>query len=171
MQKIAANIAPPSAKNIQKYYQQNIEQYSVPETVHASHIVKHHRPDRDLHQTRQEMQDILTELRQNADFAETAQKHSDCPENGGDLGFFVRGKMVREFDDVVFNLEPNHISEVFETEFACHIATCHEKKPTIPIPLTDAREMITRDLIAILRQETLEKFLDNEKEHAKIQQK
>ena len=171
LQKISSNIATPTTKNIQKYYQQNIDRYSVPETVHASHIVKHHRPDRDPHQTRQEMQNILAELRQGADFAEMAQKHSDCPENGGDLGFFARGKMVQEFDDIVFNLQPAHTSDLFETEFGCHIAACHEKKPAIPIPLQDAREMITRDLIQQLRQQALEKFLDAEKTRADIQQK
>ena len=171
LQKISSNVPTPSAKSISKYYEQNIDRYSVPETVHASHIVKHHRPDRDPHQVHQEMQNILAELRQGADFAEMAQKHSDCPENGGDLGFFTRGKMVQEFDDIVFNLEPAHTSEVFETEFGCHIATCHEKKPAIPIPLDDAREMITRELTQQLQQETLEKFIDAEKERAHIQQK
>ena len=171
MQKISANIAPPSAKIIQQFYEQNIDRYSVPETVHASHIVKHHRPDRDPHQTRLEMQKILDQLRQGADFAEMARQHSDCPENDGDLGFFTRGKMVQEFDEVVFNLQPNHISDLFQTEFGSHIATCHEKKPSIPIPLQDARDMIIRELTQQLQQESLEKFIDAEKERAHIQQK
>ena len=62
-------------------------------------------------------------LRQNADFAALARDNSDdaSAERGGDLGEFGRGAMVPAFDDAVFQLAPDGISEVVESEFGFHV--------------------------------------------------
>ena len=117
------------------------------------------------------MQEILNELRSEADFGEMARKHSDCPENGGDLGYFGRGRMVAEFENVVFAMEPGQISDVFKTEFGYHIAVVTDKKPDMPCPLEDVRELIVRELKAQAGQKALEKFIDREKAKAVIEEK
>jgi parvulin-like peptidyl-prolyl isomerase len=118
-----------------------------------------------------QMQQILKELRDGADFDEMARKHSDCPENAGDLGFFPRGSMVQGFEDVVFGMEVGQTSDVFKTEFGYHIARVSDTKPAMPCPLEDVREVIVRELTEQTRQKAIEKFIDAQKAKAVIEEK
>jgi len=171
IKKVTAGAKEPSKKDIRRYYDKNADRFTIRESVRASHIVKHHKPDTDADDMKSQMQEILNELHNEADFGEMASKHSDCPENGGDLGYFDRGKMVAEFEDVVFAMEPGQISDVFKTEFGYHIAMVTDKKPEMPCPLEDIRELIVRELTAQAGQRALEKFIDAQKAKAVIEEK
>ena len=65
-----------------------------------------------------------------ADFANVAKKNSKCPSgaNGGDLGFFGKGQMVKEFEDAAFSLPLNKVSEPVKTQFGYHLITVSAKK-------------------------------------------
>ena len=78
---------------------------------------------RSKEEARKSIDDILARLKKGEDFAELAATYSDCPsaEQGGDLGFFGRGRMVAPFDQAAFALTPNKISGVVETQFGYHI--------------------------------------------------
>lgn len=82
--------------------------------VRASHI---------LVKTEQEAQELYNEIKNGKSFAEIAQEKSLCPsgQNGGDLGFFGRGMMVKPFEDAAFNLEVGEISQPVETQFGWHL--------------------------------------------------
>ncbi|MEZ5367171.1 MAG: peptidylprolyl isomerase [Bryobacterales bacterium] len=67
---------------------------------------------------RKAIDEAKAEIDGGATFEEVADKASDCPGNGGDLGWFGRGKMVDEFENVVFAMEPGHVSDVFRSVFA-----------------------------------------------------
>ncbi len=73
---------------------------------------------------RTRLEGLLTQIREGADFAELATEHSDDPgtaTNGGDLGWFRRGSMVREFEEAAFGLFNGQVSGVVETEYGLHI--------------------------------------------------
>lgn len=90
--------------------------------VHAQHI---------LVKTKEEALDILHQAQAGVDFTQLATKHSLCPSRqvGGDLGFFGRGQMVREFEDAAFSMnKEGELSGVVETKFGYHIIRFIAKK-------------------------------------------
>lgn len=67
--------------------------------------------------------DLKKQIADGADFAEVARKHSLCPsaQQGGDLGEFSPGQMVREFDEVVFRDEVGKTHGPVRTQFGFHL--------------------------------------------------
>ncbi len=171
IRRITSKVAEPTEKEIRKYYDKNAERFTIPEMVRAAHIVKHLKPIDDPGQFRSEMEAIRSQIGDNTDFGALAAKLSDCPENGGDLGFFARGQMVQEFEDVVFGLRPGQVSGVFQTEFGFHIAKVLDRKPPVPCPVEEVRPVIVRELVEQARQKAIEKFADAEKEKATIEER
>ena len=170
--KITAGIAQPSEKEIHKYYDQHRgDRFTIPEMVHAAHIVKHSNADESTEEQYQQMCQIKEKLNNGISFEELAKANSDCPDSAGDLGFFARGKMVPAFEEIVFNLEPGSYSDVFETEFGWHIAKVIEKRPSIPCDLDQVREVIVRDLTQQAGEKAIEQFLDAQKEKAHIEER
>ena len=171
IEKVTSSAGEPSEKDIRKHYEKNKERFTIPEMVRAAHIVKHVKPIDDPEKLKAEMDEIRAQMDENADFAEIAAKHSECPDDGGDLGFFARGQMVPQFDEIVFNMEKGRISDVFQTEFGYHIAKVLEKKPSIPCPIEEVRQVIVKELSEQASQRAIEKFVDAEKEKATIEDK
>ncbi len=81
---------------------------------------------------REKAETILKELKAGADFVDLANEYSEDPGNyppkGGDLGWFSKGQMVKEFGEAAFSLEPGEISEVVVTKFGFHIIKLEDKK-------------------------------------------
>ncbi|MFW5866740.1 MAG: peptidylprolyl isomerase [Armatimonadota bacterium] len=82
--------------------------------------------------------ELLAELKQQAengaDFAALAEQHSTGPSagDGGDLGWFSRGQMVPEFEEVAFELEPGEVSDIVQTDFGLHIIKVEDRRQDIP---------------------------------------
>ena len=76
-----------------------------------------------------EIEEIQQRLDSGADFAELAREYSDCPssEQGGDLGFFSRGMMVKPFEDAAFSLSVGEISQPVQSQFGYHIIKLNER--------------------------------------------
>jgi len=85
---------------------------------------------------------IMRELKSGKDFSELARKFSSCPssKNGGDLGFFSRGQMVKEFEDAAFTMEMGQISNPIRTQFGFHIIKVCERKGGADIDKTEKPE-------------------------------
>ena len=78
---------------------------------------------------------VLAQLKAGASFEELVQKYSDDPgskEKGGDLGYFERRMMVKEFDEAAFNMEVGQISDLVQTNFGYHIIKLTDKMDTQP---------------------------------------
>jgi len=73
--------------------------------------------------TKEQCEELKNQIDNGADFAEIAQKHSKCPsgKQGGDLGEFSPGQMVKEFDDVVFSADVDKTHGPVQTQFGYHL--------------------------------------------------
>jgi peptidyl-prolyl cis-trans isomerase D len=110
-------------QDVQAYYSSHADEYKTPEKVQASHILLK-TEGKDDAAVKKQAEDLLAKLKGGADFAELAKKFSEDPVSaakGGDLGFFEREAMVKEFSDAAFALEPNQLSGVVKSQFGYHI--------------------------------------------------
>ncbi len=158
--KATANVSPPKNKDVADYYVKHRKEFMSEESIHAAHIVKNVGEGVDEEAARAVIGEVERELRAGADFAELADRLSDCPGRGGDLGFFPRGQMVDEFDDVVFGLQPGQVSGVFRTAFGFHIAKLIERRPAGPLTLQEVKERIAELLLGEKKQKAVSNFLD-----------
>lgn len=73
--------------------------------------------------TEAQCNELKTAIENGADFAQVAREHSSCPSgrDGGDLGTFRPGQMVREFDEVVFSAPINVVQGPVKTQFGYHL--------------------------------------------------
>ena len=114
--------------DLKQYYDQNASRLSGAEERRASHILINspkEAPVADRQKAKTRADELLQQLKKAPDtFAEVAKANSQdagSAVNGGDLDFFVRGSMVKPFEDAAFALNKGDISEVVESEFGYHI--------------------------------------------------
>lgn len=114
--------------DLRTYYKENQSRYAGKEERRASHILiaaAKDAPAAEREKAQARAQELLAQLRKNpAEFAALAKKNSQDPgsaPNGGDLGFFARGAMVKPFEDAAFALTKGAISDVVESDFGYHI--------------------------------------------------
>jgi parvulin-like peptidyl-prolyl isomerase len=139
--KLGAKLARPRPKDVGDYYRKHRDEFQMPELIRASHIVKNVDESTTEEAALAAIREVQAQV--NGDnFAELANQYSDCRGNGGDLGYFPRGQMVDEFDDVVFKLEPGQTSDVFRTPFGFHIARMVDRRPAGVRPLPEVKDEI-----------------------------
>ncbi len=92
---------------------------------------------------------VLEELKAGGDFSALAKKYSKdqgSAKQGGELGWFERGVMIKPFEDAAFNMSNGETSGVVETEFGFHIIKLEEKVESAPKPLKDVKAEIKEKL-------------------------
>jgi peptidyl-prolyl cis-trans isomerase C len=109
----------------QKYAQENIVEKAKSQATDKAideYIAKH--PELDENKMREKAEGLLKRVRAGEDFVKLADEFTDEPGGkgkGGDLGWFTRGRMVPEFEEAAFKLQPGQVSEVIKTQFGFHI--------------------------------------------------
>jgi len=134
--------------DIDRAYNNNIEQYTTPEQVRASHILLK-TEGKDEAAVKAKIEELLKQARGGADFAELARKNSEdegSAKNGGDLDFFQRGRMVAEFDQAAFAMQPGQISDPVKTQYGYHIIKLVDKKPATTKTLAEVRQQLSDQL-------------------------
>jgi len=159
-----------------KFYNENRERMKRPETVRASHILlragaSSSAEERQTQKTKSE--DLLGRVRKGEDFASLAKENSQdtgSAPNGGDLGYFPRGRMVPQFDEAVWALKVGEISPVVETPFGYHIIKVTDKKPEGFTPLDEVRPQIKEYLSVMKTQEQMKVMAQSMRASAKIEE-
>jgi len=136
------------AADIEREYSNNSEQYTTPEQVRASHILLK-TEGKDDAAVKAKAEALLKQARGGADFADLARKNSEdeaSAKNGGDLDYFGRGRMVPEFDQAVFAMQPGAISDLVKTQYGYHIIKLVDKKNATTRTLAEVRQQLTDQL-------------------------
>lgn len=138
-----------SEAEIKAWYDGHKERYQQPEERRASHIlIAAEKLGKD--KARQKAEEVLREVQAKpAAFAELARKNSDDPgsaSQGGDLGFFGRGMMVKPFEDATFALRDGEVSGIVESDFGFHIIKLTGQHVAREKPLAEVRGEIEREL-------------------------
>jgi len=136
---VAAKIKVPRA-DVERYYNEHLGTYTTPEQIRASHILLK-TEGKDDAEVKAKAEGVLKEAKAGADFAALAKKYSEDDSNaqqGGDLDYFSRGRMVPEFETAAFNLQAGQISDLVKTQFGYHIIKVTDRKPAITRDLKDA---------------------------------
>ncbi|MBE2261656.1 MAG: SurA N-terminal domain-containing protein [Burkholderiaceae bacterium] len=140
-------------QEVKSYYDQNATRLSGQEERRASHILlsaPQTAPAADRQKARAKAEELLAAVRKNPDsFADVARKNSQdtgSASNGGDLGLFARGAMVKPFEDAVFSMKNGEISGIVESDFGYHIIKLTEIKAPKTRSFEEMKDQIEADL-------------------------
>lgn len=141
----------PTEEQLKARYEANIKQYITPEQRRARHILFKIGESDDA-QARSEKksraEEVLKMAQEGKDFAELARQNSEDPTapNGGDLGFFNQGAMVRQFDETVFQMQPGDVRGVVETVFGFHVIKLEEIRPAVTRSFDEVKDSIAAEM-------------------------
>ncbi len=135
-------------QDLRTAYAASIEEFTIPEEVRARHILFRLPPEPDeetIAETSSAAQEILREIRNGADFSTLAEENSDdtaTATSGGDLGWFRRGRMTPEFEEVAFSLKIDETSDIVQTPFGLHIIRLDGSRPEQVRPFEEVRAQL-----------------------------
>ena len=132
-------------QEIEDLYRRNQSMYSTPEQVRASHIL-FKTEGKDEAAVRKQAESVLAQVKKGGDFAALAKQHSEdeaSKATGGDMDYFGRGAMVKEFDEAVWNLQPGQITqELVKTQYGFHIIKVADKRAAMTRSVADVRPQL-----------------------------
>jgi parvulin-like peptidyl-prolyl isomerase len=129
---------------IQRYYQSHQNRFLIPDEYRISQILILRKSRETAEDARERAASVSSALKQGADFAELALKHSDGPEatKGGSIGFVRQGELLPEIERALSALEPNQVTETIETSDGWHIIKLDEKRPPQFRPFAEVKSEI-----------------------------
>ena len=159
---------------IRAFYDNNPEAFKQPERVKASHILIKVDPEAEASQkaeAKKKIDLVQAKLQKGEDFGALAKEYSEGPSapEGGDLGYFTRGQMVKPFEDAAFAMKPGEVSGVVETQFGYHLIKVTDKTPEGTMPYDDVKERLGEFLKQKKIQEEVNVYVKRLEEKAKIE--
>jgi peptidyl-prolyl cis-trans isomerase C len=121
-------------KEAKDYYNSNLEDFKAPQQVRARHILIRIPTDATEGRRKEALEAIqkaVERIQKGEAFEQVAKEvsHDGSAPQGGDLGYFGRGRMVPEFEKVAFSLEKGQVSDIVETEFGYHLIKVEDRRP------------------------------------------
>lgn len=144
---------------LQDLYKKYVAENPPKEEVSARHI---------LVNSEAEGAAIIAQLKTGADFATLAKQKSKDPaaQNGGDLGFFGREDMVKEFADAAFGMKTGEVSQKpVKTQFGFHVIKVEDRRTANPVSFDEAKD----DLHSQLSQQAVSQYIETLRSAAKIE--
>ncbi len=149
-----------SETELKKYYEEHIERFKTPESVHVRQIVT---------DTKEKAEAILRRVQLGENFAKLAYDLSLSPDRkvGGDLGYIRRGEFPREFE-VCFSMSPGEISPIIPSLYGFHIFKIIQKEPPKTLSFEEVNDKILAERKQKNREEAVQKLVEQLRERAKV---
>lgn len=154
-----------SDEQAREYFSTNQERFNIPEQVKARHI---------LVDSREEAEEVIRLLNNGKDFSELAREYSKdlvSAEQGGNLGFFQRGEMAPQFEEVAFSLPLNQPSEPVETTYGFHIIEVLDRKAAQKVTFEEVAEKVKKVMSEEMIMEKMSEQVNLLREQASIEYK
>lgn len=147
---------------IAQYFSAHQKEFAKPEEVRVRQIVT---------RTQEEAERLRQDILKGASFEELARQHSLGPEasEGGDLGYFPRGRMPPAIEEVCFQLAPSRCSQVVASSYGFHLFKLVDKRPAHELTLEEATDEIERKLLEQKGKEAEKEYLEHLHANAKIE--
>ena len=163
-----------SARDVQAFYDKNKDKYVEEEQVRARHILIRVPQDvspADDAKLKGKADGALKRAKQGEEFATLAKELSDdgSKENGGDLGFFPRGRMAAAFEEAAFALQPGQTSEIVRTQFGYHIIKVEERKAARALSVDEAMVQAKQDLTQQQTYDRYQQYVEKLRGKAKVE--
>lgn len=156
------------------YYDSHKNQFCEEEQVNAQHILitPKSKSDEDKKAALEEIKAIRQRIVDGAEFIKEAELHSACPsgkQNGGSLGWFGRGMMVKEFEDAAFSMKPGDLSDVIETQFGYHIISVYDREDARQLEFEEVKAEAVNAATSIAKEMERSRFIEELKSKATIE--
>jgi peptidyl-prolyl cis-trans isomerase C len=150
-----------SAEEKTKYYEEHKEEYKHAEQIGAKHIlvtVQENEPADSVAKKQAKIEGLLARVKAGEDFSALAREYSDCPSapEGGDLGYFSQGRMVKPFEEAAFSLKDGEVSNVVKTVYGFHIIQVYGRKPAG----SDSYEEAEKSIDELMRKDQTNKDME-----------
>ncbi|MEI8062810.1 MAG: peptidylprolyl isomerase [Verrucomicrobiota bacterium] len=158
-----------------KFHDENRSKFIVPEQMRANHILILCPPDATAEVRTQKLAQIqaaLSLVKGGEKFTDVARKFSEdtgSKEQGGDLGFFPRGRMVPEFETAAFGLATNQISDVVTTPYGYHVIKAIERTPAGERTYAETKENIASYLKNLQGEQVVKQYLKDLRNKTKVE--
>ena len=171
---IFSKLNPVTEDEKKQEYENNKDKLNVPDEVKASHIlikVGEKAAPEEKQKAKEKIEALRTRAMSGEDFAKLAKENSeDCSaNNGGDLGYFSKGQMVKPFEDAAFSLEKDQISPVVETQFGYHVIKVTDKKAAHILTYEEVSNDIEKFLMNKHKRDEINKTVEALRKNAKIE--
>ena len=163
-----------SETDVKDFYKNNPNMFTRPEQVKASHILIKVEPQADeatKDKANKKIKEVQKKLQAGQDFASLASEFSEGPSNvnGGDLGYFSRGHMLKPFEEAAFNLKTGEVSDIVETSAGYHLIKVVDRKPESVVGYDDVKDKIAQHLEQEKRGRAVKADIEKLKEKAVIE--
>jgi len=163
----------PTDEELKRYFEENKPRFATPEMVRARHIlikVAEDASEEEVAAARARIEAIKEKLDAGADFAALAEEYSEdeaTAPKGGDLGWFQRGKMVKEFEDAAFALKKGEVSDIVRTKHGFHIIKLEDRRPASTFE--DVKDQVRQAYIDEQKQKRFDDWYKELREAAEVE--
>jgi peptidyl-prolyl cis-trans isomerase C len=155
------------------FYDSHPEQFRKPETVRVRHIliqVDNTAGTTQMEKAREKIMMIQGKITSGENFSALAKAYSECPSstNGGDLGYFERGQMVKSFEDASFSLYPGQVSPIVRSDFGFHLIKAIDRQPEAFYSYEDIKTQVADAIHQQRFEKKMKRYIEKIKSNADV---
>ncbi len=160
----------PDEADLKQFYEKNIDAYMSPEEVSASHIFLEPQDEAAAEKAFADLKEARGKVLDGADFAEIAAPFLQKEEDSVELGFFKRGDLMNELENIAFSMRDGETSPVINTQFGYHVLHRTGGKPSKPIPMEEISDSLMEQFLLDRREQLMSDLIEGLKSKATIEE-